>query len=85
MVEFVSKNGNHIKKKLLKLYDLDNQVESDLTVLNEKAEVTYQPGMYALKGIEIDEFQGNKQYKSSLIFLARYLHNHPLNKRTNET
>lgn len=41
-------------------------------------------GMYALKGVEVDEFQGNKQFKASMIFMARHLKNHPMNSRANE-
>lgn len=37
--------------------------------------------MYALKGVEIDQFQNNKNFKGSLIFIARNLKDHPLNKR----
>lgn len=29
--------------------------------------------MYALKGVEVDEYLGEKQFKGSLTFLARYL------------
>ena len=36
--------------------------------------------MYALKGVEVDEFQGNKQYKGSMLFIARSLPNHPLSR-----
>ena len=50
-------------------------------MFNDKAEVNYVPGMYALKGVEVDEFQGNKQFKGSLIFVARFLKNHAMNKR----
>jgi hypothetical protein len=37
--------------------------------------------MYALKGVEVDEFQGNKQFKGSISFFARYLKGHAMNKR----
>lgn len=50
-----------------------------MMVFNEKAEYVYKPGMYAIKGVEVDSFQGKKQFKSSLIFIARYLKNHKLN------
>lgn len=84
-MEFVSKNGNNVKRKVLKMFDLENQVESELTIFNEKAEINYPSGMYALKGVEVDEFQGNKQFKGSLIFVGRFLKNHPMNKRMKET
>ena len=39
--------------------------------------------MYALKGVEVDQFQGNKQYKGSMTFVARILPNHPLSRHVN--
>ena len=49
--EFVSKAGNKIKKKTLKMFDIENQIECDLTLMNDKAEIEYIEGMYALKGV----------------------------------
>lgn len=40
--------------------------------------------MYALKGVEVDEYLGKKQFKGSLTFLARNLKSHALNRRIKE-
>lgn len=34
MTEFVSKNGNKIKKKTLNLFDIDHSIECELTLMN---------------------------------------------------
>ena len=67
-------------KKTLHLYDLEHSVSCQLTLFNDKACLDYPEGMYALRGIEVDEFQNNKQYKASLMFIARSLPRHPLSK-----
>ena len=84
LTEFVSKAGNKIKKKTLKMFDIENTMECDLTLMNEKAEAEYIDGMYALKGVEVDDYNGKKQFKGSLSFLAKYLKNDPMNKRIKE-
>jgi hypothetical protein len=55
-----------------------------MTVFNDNAEMEYIDGMYALKGVEVDEFQGNKQFKSSFSFYPRFLKAHAMNKRIKE-
>lgn len=40
--------------------------------------------MYAMKGVEVDEYQGNKQFKASLVFLARQLKNHQMNDKVSQ-
>ncbi len=37
-----------------------------------------------MKGVEVDEYQGNKQFKASLIFIARQLKNHDMNDKVNQ-
>ena len=40
----------------------------------------YEKGVYALRGIEIDEYKGNKEFKASFNFLPRLLKNHRYQK-----
>lgn len=40
--------------------------------------------MYALKGVEVDEFQGKKQFKAGFSFFPRFLKGHIMNKRIKE-
>lgn len=38
-------------KKILRLFDLDNHLEIDMTVFNDNAENEYLEGMYIVRGI----------------------------------
>ena len=75
-MEFVSKKEQPLKKKILHLFDLEHMLRAELTLFNERAMEKYEKGLYALRGIEVDEYDGNKQFKSSFNFMPRLLENH---------
>ena len=52
--EFISKAGNKVIKKILNIYDLEHQVCAELTLFGDKATASYEEGMYALRGVEVD-------------------------------
>ena len=55
-------------------------LEAELTLFNERAMEKYEKGVYALRGIEVDEYNGNKQFKPSFNFMPRLLKNHRYQK-----
>ena len=61
-MEFVSKQGKEVKKKILHLFDVEGTLEAELTLFNERAMDKYEKGVYALKGIRIHEYKGNKEF-----------------------
>ena len=79
-MDFVSKQCKQLKKKTLHLFDPEHMLEAELTLFNERAMEKYEKGAYALKGIQIHEYNGNKEFKASLDFLPRLLENHRYQK-----
>ena len=53
-------------------------------MFGDNCNIEFQTGVYALRGVEVDEFQGVKQYKASFTFFARPIKDHYLQKHVSE-
>lgn len=60
------------------MYDLENQLTSELSMIGENACKDYPDGIYILANVEVGEYQGERQYKASFTFEAKLLPKHPL-------
>lgn len=80
MVEFTSKQGKDLKKKLIFLCDPENSVEIEVTLWGETTELKFEKYPYMIRSIEVGEYNSNKQYKLKNQFQIRIMKQHGLRK-----
>jgi replication factor A1 len=77
---FASKDGKPLRKKLIVLCDPVDKVEVEMTLWNDDCGLQFECYPYMIKGIQVKEYQGTRQYSLRFNNRITILKQHPLRK-----